>query len=110
VLGASVARLASLPRSGAATLRLPNGLKVWARSEMRAPDGHRGLVQAARVDRPQAALPSGTAPTTLRESNRDLIERTLQECGGNVSKTARKLGVSRGVIYRRLRGDEESGE
>jgi transcriptional regulator of acetoin/glycerol metabolism len=110
VLGASVARLASLPRSGAATLRLPNGLKVWARSEMRAPDGHRGLVQAARVDRPQAALPSGTVPTTLRESNRDLIERTLQECGGNVSKAARKLGVSRGVIYRRLRGDEESGE
>jgi transcriptional regulator of acetoin/glycerol metabolism len=46
----------------------------------------------------------------LRASNRELIERTLQECGGNVSKAARKLGVSRGVIYRRLRGDEQSSE
>ena len=97
-------------RSGAAALRLPNGLKVWARAEMRAPDGHRGLVQAARVDAPAAALSSSMVPTTLRESNRDLIERTLQECGGNVSKAARKLGVSRGVIYRRLRGDEQSAE
>ena len=50
------------------------------------------------------------APTTLRESNRGLIERTLQDCGGNVSKAARELGVSRGVIYRRLRGDEPSTE
>ena len=110
VLGASVARLASLPGAGAAALRLPNGLTVWARAEMRAPDGHRGLVQAARVDAPEPALSSGMSPTTLRESNRDLIERTLQECSGNVSKAARKLGVSRGVIYRRLRGDEESAE
>jgi transcriptional regulator of acetoin/glycerol metabolism len=104
VLGAGIARLASLPRTGAASLMLPNGLKVWARSEMRAPDGHRNLVQVARVEAPAVPLSNGSAPTTLRESNRGLIERTLQECNGNVSEAARKLGVSRGVIYRRLRG------
>lgn len=107
MLGAGIARLASLPRAGAAALMLPNGLKVWARSEMRAPDGHRNLVQAARVDELQSTPSSGKASTTLRESNRDLIERTLQECSGNVSQAARKLGVSRGVIYRRLRSGEQ---
>jgi transcriptional regulator of acetoin/glycerol metabolism len=96
VLGAGIARLASLPRDGAAALKLPNGLVVWARAEMRAADGRRNFVQAERVE---AHNPT---PTTLRESNRDLIERTLRECAGNVSRAARKLGVSRGVIYRRL--------
>jgi sigma-54 dependent transcriptional regulator, acetoin dehydrogenase operon transcriptional activator AcoR len=114
VLGAGVARLASLPKTGAATLELPNGLKVGARAEMRAPDGHRGLIPAARVNGMEPAHSRANAPdaapTTLRESNRDLIERTLRECNGNVSRAARKLGVSRGVIYRRLRGDETPGE
>jgi len=27
----------------------------------------------------------------------------LEECGGNVSKAAQTLGVSRGLIYRHLR-------
>jgi len=85
---------------------LPNGLQVWARSEMRAPDGQRNLVPAAPVSEPAVPLANAVAPATLRESNRDLIERTLQECGGNVSQTARKLGVSRGVIYRRRRGEK----
>jgi sigma-54 dependent transcriptional regulator, acetoin dehydrogenase operon transcriptional activator AcoR len=39
----------------------------------------------------------------LRESDLDLIQRTLLACGGNVSDAAAKLGVSLGVIYRRLR-------
>jgi transcriptional regulator of acetoin/glycerol metabolism len=106
LLGAGIARLASLPRTGAAPLMLPNGLQVWARSEMRAPDGQRNLVPAAPVSEPAVPLANAVAPATLRESNRDLIERTLQECGGNVSQTARKLGVSRGVIYRRRRGEK----
>jgi transcriptional regulator of acetoin/glycerol metabolism len=85
---------------------LPNGLVVWARAEMRAPDGHRNLVSAARAPVPEP-VPGQGASTTLRASNRDLIERTLQECGGNVSEAARKLGVSRGVIYRRRRDGAE---
>lgn len=39
----------------------------------------------------------------LRTAGRHLIERTLAECGGNVSQAARKLGVSRGLIYRHAR-------
>lgn len=126
VLGARLPQLASLPLTGAAPLRLPNGLAVWARSEMRAADGWRHLVPAAIGEAPAAtaspaddgASPSGAttqavtadvqeaiAPdsTSLRDADLDLIERTLDECGGNVSKAARRLRVSRGLIYRRLR-------
>ena len=110
VLGAGIARLASLPRSGAAVLLLPNGLKVWARAEMRAPDGRRDLVPGASVNGHAASdadVEQGEGATTLRQSSRGLIERTLHACGGNVSEAARKLGVSRGVIYRRLRSGEQ---
>lgn len=130
-------QLAALPANGAAPLTLPNGLRVWARAEMRAPDGRRRLFTGApllRDDPPPApaaaaapspeSVPAPTAPpaqpaedggsasvvasggaTTprLRESDLDLIRRTLQACGGNVSDTAARLGVSRGLIYRRLR-------
>ena len=41
--------------------------------------------------------------TTLREHNRKLIEDTLAAHGGNVSKAARALNISRGTLYRRMR-------
>lgn len=33
----------------------------------------------------------------------DAIRRALSECGGNILKAAQKLGVTRGMIYKRLR-------
>jgi transcriptional regulator of acetoin/glycerol metabolism len=138
-LGLSWAQLAALPAVGAAPLTLPNGLLVWARAEMRARDGRRGLIAAPQLPAPAAAqasspfrqeepavAPASTAATAhrrvdseappppppplpaaamprLRESDLDLIQRTLLACGGNVSDAAAKLGVSRGLIYRRLR-------
>lgn len=137
-LGLAWTQLAALPAIGAAPLTLPNGLRVWARAEMRAQDGHRGLVPGARhpVETPVAepvgeaasvppvlspaqsdgdlvtdglaadAPPTASLPATtprLRESDLELIQKTLQACDGNVSDTAERLGVSRGLIYRRLR-------
>jgi sigma-54 dependent transcriptional regulator, acetoin dehydrogenase operon transcriptional activator AcoR len=47
---------------------------------------------------------SAVLPTPrLRESDLVLIQKTLLACGGNVSDTATRLGVSRGLVYRRLR-------
>ncbi|HEY8708240.1 MAG TPA: helix-turn-helix domain-containing protein, partial [Burkholderiaceae bacterium] len=43
-----------------------------------------------------------TPPASLRESDQKLVERTVAECGGNVSRAARALGVSRGLVYRHL--------
>jgi transcriptional regulator of acetoin/glycerol metabolism len=126
-------RLVALPTSGAAPVALPNGLTVWARAEMHAPDGRRGLVtgrsrvstdparahaagtQAATVrsseDAPSTVdvRTSSSAPRRLRDSDLDLIRTTLQDCGGNVSYAAQRLGVSRGLIYRRLRASPSSG-
>lgn len=44
-----------------------------------------------------------TTTATLATHDRAHIERTLAECGGNISRAARRLGVSRGLLYRRLR-------
>lgn len=130
-------QLAALPLTGAAPLTLPNGLQVWARAEMRAPDGRRGMVAVApfpfpvappawhaappaepapavaateapsapaSAPAPAAATATPASPQRLRESDLHLIQQTLQACGGNVSEAAARLGVSRGLIYRRLRG------
>jgi transcriptional regulator of acetoin/glycerol metabolism len=42
----------------------------------------------------------------LGEHQRDLIDRVLAECEGNISRAARRLGVSRGLLYRRRRDIE----
>jgi transcriptional regulator of acetoin/glycerol metabolism len=143
--GNSLTHLASLPRSEAGLLHLANGLMVWARCEMRAPDGHRDFVRGAGdtlertgessdvsvlldpcpspsdpedgAEAEKAAAqsspthiepPSAEIPIKLKDGGKDLIERTLESCGGNVSKAAELLGVSRGLIYRRLRSGERS--
>jgi len=141
-LGVSLEQLASLPSIGACTLALPNGLLVWARAEMRSPDGRRNFVATSPApsktsSRPEFNSNLGQLPapapnecfvveesirpaemptlsprpvdsnqlagSTLRNSDRELIERTLCEHGGNVSAAAKALGVSRGLVYRRLR-------
>ena len=123
-LGTRISVIASLPQTGAAVMTLPNGLVVWARASMRAPDGRRELVAPSPApDRSQCSVEgNGVAmivtsnesspsedradvvPTkSLRDLDRDVITRTIKECSGNVSRTARRLGVSRGLVYRRLR-------
>ena len=46
---------------------------------------------------------------TLREHSAQLIRETLDQHGGNVSQAARALGISRGTLYRRLRGGRDEG-
>jgi transcriptional regulator of acetoin/glycerol metabolism len=40
----------------------------------------------------------------MRDLERQAIERSLAANGGNVSATARQLGISRNTIYRRRNG------
>jgi sigma-54 dependent transcriptional regulator, acetoin dehydrogenase operon transcriptional activator AcoR len=51
------------------------------------------------------STPTADAGTqrSLDAANRAVIEAALVRHGGNVSKAARELGVSRGLLYRRLR-------
>lgn len=104
--------------------RVPGGLGMWLEAQPPEKDGHRGAtalafampLAAAAVPEIEAAAAVTPAPgsaaddertegeaLTLIDSHRRMIDSTLLECGGNVSRTARQLGVSRGLIYRRLR-------
>jgi transcriptional regulator of acetoin/glycerol metabolism len=115
VFGLETWMLAALTRQADATMhRLPNGLAVWLTAHMLSNDGAKGVfsasggshaeVQATAVPEPATAAPDMTpaSPASLRESEHQLVERTLAEFGGNVSKAARALGVSRGLVYRHI--------
>jgi len=122
VLQISFSELASIRAGHTSVMRLPNGLLVHVRCDMRAQDGRHDLtpvggaafVEAAvnePVEAPTHAVaqepvtvlePDFASPASLRDADVDLIAKTLKECGGNVSATARKLRVSRGLIYRRM--------
>lgn len=117
-------------RSTGDILRFPNGLSVYVRCELHAKDGGRSLVhiqppqrlepspvalselrsssvEVATVGDPVSQREASTA-TTLRDADVGLIVRTLAECKGNVSAAARKLNVSRGLIYRHMRQQEQA--
>ncbi|MBA3598909.1 MAG: sigma-54-dependent Fis family transcriptional regulator [Methylibium sp.] len=52
--------------------------------------------------------PAGV-PRTLQQLELDTVKRVLEEAGGNISVAARRLGVSRNTIYRRLYWPPGSG-
>ena len=123
ILQSSFSELASNRGGIHSMLRLPNGLLVHVRCELQARDGHSHIFsmgKPAPIVTPEfihtdPVLPAVSAPrdhsvlltvesaepASLRDADVDLIAKTLKECGGNVSAAARKLRVSRGLIYRR---------
>ena len=42
-------------------------------------------------------------PPALADVERDMIEQALAACGGNKSKAAQRLGITRTQLYVRLR-------
>ena len=130
-IGLDTNHLARLTReTGAAPHRLPNGLNVWLAARIHSHDGAPRLIrlgqpagadvapslpsQPSRPSLPRSSLsaaPSTPALTTgtLRDSDRHLVSHTVQACGGNVSKAARALGVSRGLVYRHLKRAKQTG-
>jgi transcriptional regulator of acetoin/glycerol metabolism len=114
LLGCSLEQvLASTVNPAPRPLLLPNGLTVWMQAEYRdLGDGHGSDHDELAPSQPAAPgiAPASAAPpspagggATLAQIHRQLIDQTLAECHGNVSQAARRLGVSRGLLYRRLR-------
>ncbi|MEO8807863.1 MAG: helix-turn-helix domain-containing protein [Burkholderiaceae bacterium] len=122
LFGLDVNALLRLTRMPCPSLhRLPNGLNVWLSAHLQSRDGATRLFKLPEaaaparaapaeplapvepiVPAPVFAIPSDTAGT-LRDNDRLLVHQTLQSCDGNVSRAARKLGVSRGLVYRHLK-------
>jgi sigma-54 dependent transcriptional regulator, acetoin dehydrogenase operon transcriptional activator AcoR len=134
MLGHDLASLLRLERREAAQpLRLASGLGVWVQARLKAADGADFRHAVAMPGEPETVLsldpaasmepasadgraePAMPGPMqaetphgeTLREHSRKLIEEALAAQGGNVSQAARQLGVSRGTLYRRIRGWRE---
>ena len=104
LFGLAAHHLAALTREPASSAhRLPSGLNVWLMARMQARDGMSQPVFQLPLAPAATPVAAPTASATLRESDRDLIARTVTACEGNVSKAARQLGVSRGLIYRHLK-------
>lgn len=92
--------------------RLPNGLQLCLHVQTEERRTYLALAlptlqtapAATNVQDP-APVPVAAAPdsASLRNASLHLIEKTLAACGGNVSRAARELGVSRGLIYRHLK-------
>ncbi|RRH87890.1 Fis family transcriptional regulator [Variovorax beijingensis] len=134
MLGHDLASLLRLERREAAQpLRLASGLGVWVQARLKAADGvdfRHAVAVPGEAGTALSAEPAAAAEPlaahertpaiaphhaqaealpgeTLREHSRKLIEETLAAQDGNVSQAARQLGVSRGTLYRRLRGWRE---
>jgi DNA-binding NtrC family response regulator len=61
-------------------------------------------VAVAGVNGNGGAKPVSQGMLTLEEAERQLIEDAIQRCGGNKSKAASLLGISRTRLYRKLGG------
>jgi transcriptional regulator of acetoin/glycerol metabolism len=109
VFGLDANRLARLTReAGASPHSLPNGLNVWLVARPQAQDGARRVFQLGYPAVVDPTPPRGLASASLRDSDHHLVAQTVQACGGNVSKAARELGVSRGLVYRHLKHGKQA--
>jgi sigma-54 dependent transcriptional regulator, acetoin dehydrogenase operon transcriptional activator AcoR len=70
----------------------------------------RGTAAARPQPAAEAAPPLPRPPArSLDDIEIDAIGRTLEACGGNISEAAKRLGISRNTIYRKLRWTEPRG-
>ena len=87
-------QLASMLRTAGALLDAHEGVIGW---QHLCDD----LAEQLRPEGP-AAVAAPQEPEDLRSISRDAIRRALAEAEGNVSEAARRLGISRNTLYRRL--------
>jgi sigma-54 dependent transcriptional regulator, acetoin dehydrogenase operon transcriptional activator AcoR len=120
IFEANFSQLASLAGRGLASQRLRSGLHVFLTCEMYRKGSSTGAlgdssqsstepwVKPEVSPDPFVQLESASADGTslpvdsLKQADADLIQKYLSEFNGNVSQVARRLKVSRGLIYRRL--------
>jgi propionate catabolism operon transcriptional regulator len=61
-----------------------------------------GLVLPELLGRPTSDAPGASPREERRRDELDRLRRAVAECAGNVSEAARRLGIGRSTIYRKL--------
>lgn len=113
-------QLASHIDRGFETQRLRNGLHVFVTCSLQkqGANAHKSTaaVSPAKPDNPSSEVSCSAQPVhrdlnlsngflppdSLKQADADLIRKCLTESRGNVTQAAKRLKVSRGLIYRRL--------
>lgn len=88
-------------------LHLVTGLVVHALVDAGSAANMAATADAAPSEAPApvaVAVAATDSTPTMRDMELEFMRQTLERCGGNVSRAARQLGVSRNTIYRRLAG------
>jgi transcriptional regulator of acetoin/glycerol metabolism len=108
----NIRQLATVLRTAAAMVGEESVIAVEHLSDDFLHDARRtvGPAQTAQAQPGDAApAPAGenaaeppAGPRTLQQLELDTVKRALEEAGGNISVAARRLGVSRNTIYRKL--------
>lgn len=97
LFGLTLAELLDRTRHAAARPhRLPSGLLVHLQASL-------DDAPAAEAPTPTPAPPPPAPLPSWQAMSQQAIEAALDRSGGNISAAARALGVSRGLLYRRLR-------
>ncbi|WP_027350409.1 helix-turn-helix domain-containing protein [Halotalea alkalilenta] len=86
-------------------------LKPGAAQRLPLVDGTAVFVDLVRgASRPQPAVRSAPRQPDLREQTLQTVARRLRAYGGNVSATARELGISRTTLYKKIRALPDDDE
>lgn len=83
-----------------AVLRHAPGAQLYARAQFNWPT----LWPALAPESPTPADPASTPPaaTTLEAQEVEAVRQAVEAAGGNISLAARRLGVARNTVYRKL--------
>jgi DNA-binding NtrC family response regulator len=65
-------------------------------------------VRQAAGGKTRISLPSSAQPYNLNDTRERLMERALAESKGNITEAARKLGISRRTLHRKLKAMREA--
>lgn len=92
---------ASRRASGPIDVPMWSGLHVQLQAELAGPLGAPCSPRPLTGPVPPTSA-DARGPRRLREIETALIRQTVEETGGNVTEAAKRLGVSRATVYRRL--------